>query len=135
MGTVFALNTNGTGFRILHSFTAPTITNTDGVGPGGGLVISGNGNVLYGAASGGGGTGDSGTAFSLSFPPQLAMTTAGLNLRLSWPTNFTGFALQSTTNLASPVWTTNSAPPVVVNGQNTVTNSISGTHQFFRLSR
>jgi hypothetical protein len=41
---------------------------------------------------------------------------------------------QSTTNLGSPaVWTTNSLVPVVVNGQNTVTNPISGTQQFFRL--
>jgi uncharacterized repeat protein (TIGR03803 family) len=64
MGTVFALNTNGTGFKILHSFTPPTTNNTDGVGPGGGLAISGN--MLYGAASGGGGTGGSGTIFAVN---------------------------------------------------------------------
>ena len=34
-----------------------------------------------------------------------------------------------------PVWTTNSPIPVVVNGLNTVTNPISGTQQFFRLSQ
>jgi len=51
------------------------------------------------------------------------------------PTNFTSFALQSTTDLNSPVWTTNLPLPVVVNGQFTVTNPISGTQQFFRLSQ
>jgi hypothetical protein len=60
---------------------------------------------------------------------------------LTWPTNYAGFsysgyALQSTTNLgSSAVWATNSLAPVVVNGQNTVTNPISGTQQFFRLSQ
>ena len=40
-----------------------------------------------------------------------------------------------TTNLASAVWTTNLPPPVVVGELNFVTNSISGTQQFFRLSQ
>jgi sulfatase modifying factor 1 len=54
---------------------------------------------------------------------------------LTWPTNATGFTLQSTTNLVSPaVWTTVVPGPVAVNGNNTVTNPISGTRQFYRLS-
>lgn len=58
-----------------------------------------------------------------------------------WPTNYAGFdysgyILQSTTNLGSSgVWTANSPAPVVVNGQKTVTNPISGTQQFFRLNQ
>jgi hypothetical protein len=35
----------------------------------------------------------------------------------------------------SPVWTTNLPAPVVVNGQNTLTDPISGTLRFFRLSQ
>jgi len=58
----------------------------------------------------------------------------GQNLLLKWPTSVTG-SLQSTTNLGSPVWTAVSTAPVVVNGQNTVTNPISATQQFFRLSQ
>ncbi|MEO7299322.1 MAG: SBBP repeat-containing protein [Verrucomicrobiota bacterium] len=55
---------------------------------------------------------------------------------VSWPSPSTGFTLQSTTNLVSPaVWNTNLPSPVVINGQNTVTNPISGTQQFFRLSQ
>ncbi len=42
----------------------------------------------------------------------------------------------STTNLVSlAVWTTVCAAPVIVNGQNAVANSISGTRNFYRLSQ
>jgi hypothetical protein len=55
---------------------------------------------------------------------------------LSWPTNYAGFTLQSTSDLgSSAVWTTNLPAPVIVNDQNTVTNPISGAQQFFRLSQ
>ncbi len=55
---------------------------------------------------------------------------------LTWSTNYNGFTLQLTTNLVSPaVWATNSLPPVVVNGQYAVTNPISGTQTFYRLSQ
>jgi hypothetical protein len=36
-------------------------------------------------------------------------------------------------NLVLPLWTAVSPPPVIVNGQYTITNVISGTQQFFRL--
>jgi len=65
-GTVFALNTNGTGFTTLYSFTAlagsPSI-NSDGAGPSAGLVLSGN--TLYGTAQAGGSL-SGGTVFSLN---------------------------------------------------------------------
>ena len=142
-GTVFVLNTDGTGFTTLHTFTATingtglTGTNSDGSGPVAGLVLSGN--TLYGTASGGGSSGN-GTVFSLSLPPiggpQVTISISGANVVLTWPTNAAGFILQSTTNLVSPpVWTTNSPAPVVVNGQNTVTNLILGAQQFYRLSQ
>jgi hypothetical protein len=88
-----------------------------------------------------GGIHGDGTVFSLSFPPQLAIIPSETNVILTWPTNYagfdyTGYTLESTTNLgSSAVWTTNSPPPVVVNGQNTVTNPISGSQTFFRLSQ
>ena len=137
-GTVFALNTDGTGFTNLHNFSTisgPNGTNNDGANPYGPLILSGN--TLYGTASQGGSSAH-GTVFSISFRPQLTILPSGTNLILTWPTNFagfnyTGYTLQSTTNLVSPVWTTNSPAPVVVNGQNTMTNPISGNQQFFRL--
>jgi uncharacterized repeat protein (TIGR03803 family) len=96
------------------------------------LVLSGN--TLYGTANGGGSSGN-GTVFSLSLAaPQLTIIPAGTNVILTWTTSSTGFTLQSTPNLSSaPVWSAVSPAPVVVNGQNTVTNPVSSTHQFYRL--
>ncbi len=73
---------------------------------------------------------------SLLTPAAVSVLRSGANIIFTWPTNATGVTLQSTTNLTSPVvWTTNAPAPVVVNGQNTVTIPIFGTHQFFRLSQ
>ena len=184
-GTIFAVNTDGTGFRTLYSFSATTstnslgvYTNSDGRAPYNNLVLSGN--TLFGTTYDGGlggdgtifavntdGTGftnlhnvDWGvgtlfasnntlygtlashtnvTIFSVSLPigqPQLTITPSATNFILTWPTSFTGFTLQSTTNLgSSAVWTTNSPAPVIVNGLNTVTNPLSGTQQFYRLAQ
>jgi len=69
-----------------------------------------------------------------SFPPLLTLIPYGANVILTWPTNAFGFTLQTTTNLGSAsVWTTNSPVPVVIGGQNTVTNPISGAQKFYRL--
>ena len=134
-GTVFALNTDGTGFTTLHTFTATTDwTNRDGASPSASLVLSGN--TLYGTTYGGGNSGG-GTVFSIALPPpQLTVAVSQANLVLTWPTNVPGLVLQSTTNLgSSAVWSTNSQLPVVINGQNVVTNAISDTQRFFRLSQ
>ena len=69
----------------------------------------------------------------LSFPPLLALIPYGANVILTWPTNAFGFRLQSTTNLGSPVWTTNSPAPIVIGGQNVIINPITGPQQFYRL--
>jgi uncharacterized repeat protein (TIGR03803 family) len=88
-----------------------------------------------------GGSSGAGTVFSLSFAPQLTIILSGANVILTWPTNvdgfnYSGFTLQSTTNLDSSVtWNAISPAPVVVNGQNAVTNALSGTQQFYRLSQ
>ena len=67
-GTVFAVNTDGTGFTNLHSFTATSGsqaygTNSDGANPYGGLILSGN--TLYGTARYGGSSGN-GTVFAVN---------------------------------------------------------------------
>jgi uncharacterized repeat protein (TIGR03803 family) len=127
-GTVFSVNVDGTAFTTVYSFTG----GADGGYIEGGLVLSGN--MLYGTAYFGGSSG-SGTIFSISLPPQLTLASSGSNLVLSWATNFTGCTLQATTNLNSRDWTTKLPAPVIVNGQYTVTNGISGQHQFFRLAK
>ena len=70
-------------------------------------------------------------------PPQLTILLSGVppsGIVLTWPTNAAAFTLQCTTNLVSPaVWSTNSPAPVVIAGQNTVTNPITGPQGFYRL--
>jgi uncharacterized repeat protein (TIGR03803 family) len=64
-GTIFSMQTNGVGFNVLHHFSAAdtsTGTNADGTAPCATLTLSGN--LLYGTASAGG-TGGSGTVYSL----------------------------------------------------------------------
>ena len=101
-----------------------------------GLVLSDD--TLYGTARWGGSSGH-GTVFSLCFAPQLTITRSGTNVILSWPTNVagfdsTGYTLQSAASLVPPaVWSTNSPAPVVIAGQNTVTNPITAGQHFYRL--
>ena len=137
-GTVFSLNIDGTGFTNLYSFTAVSTsfpqTNGDGANPQCGLILSGN--TLYGTTSGGG-TFSHGTIFSVTLPspPQMTIGFSGPNFILSWPTNATGVTLQSATNLLPISWTNSSLTPVVVNGQNTVSNPVSGRQMFYRLTK
>jgi uncharacterized repeat protein (TIGR03803 family) len=127
-GTVFSVKTNGADFTVLHTLNSAV----EGSNPQAGLVLSGN--TLYGTAVNGAW---SGTVFSLSLPvPLLTIMPSGSNVILTWPTNAVRFNLQSTTNLVSPtVWTPVYPGSVVVNGQNTVTNPITGTQQFYQLSQ
>jgi uncharacterized repeat protein (TIGR03803 family) len=65
-GTVFAINIDGTAFKVLHNFTTPSSpaqTNGDGANPYGGLVLLGS--TLYGTAHSGGGAGR-GTVFAIN---------------------------------------------------------------------
>jgi uncharacterized repeat protein (TIGR03803 family) len=132
-GTIYCIGTDGADFTSLHNFSY-----TDGGGsePYARLVASGD--ALFGVTLGGGSAGN-GTIFRLSLPaimPNLTINLSGAAIVLSWPTNFAGFTLQSTTNLVAPiVWSTNSPAPTIVNGQNSVTNPISGTQNFYRLSQ
>jgi uncharacterized repeat protein (TIGR03803 family) len=133
-GTVFALNLDGTGFQTLFSFTGES----DGASPRGGLICSDG--KLYGATYSAGPSG-SGTLFSLSLgvdQPQLTITPSGSGIRLSWPTNATGFILQSSANLGPQAYwrAVDSSVPAVLDGLCNVilSNSITGRQQFYRLS-
>ncbi len=133
LGAVFAVNTDGTGFTSLHSFTG------DGQNPYAGLILSGN--TLYGTTYRGGASGN-GTVFSLSFAPQLTITPSGTNVILSWPVSYAGFSytgyfLQDTANLQSPTgWSVaDPFPPVIVDGQYRVTRPMLGPQRSYRLAR
>ncbi len=108
--------------------TAPLVQGTDG--------------SFYGTTHGGG-LGGAGTVFRLTIVPEppLNIIPFGADVIMTWPTNYAGFdysgyTLQSSTNLgSSAVWKPVSPNPVVIGGQNVVVGPIAGTQQFFRLSR
>jgi hypothetical protein len=95
---VFAVNTDGTDFTNLYSFTGLS----DGRSPAAGLILSGN--TLYGTTSYpeiNAAPGNPGTVFSISFRPKLTIVPSTTNLLLAWPTNYlsfdySGYNLQST---------------------------------------
>jgi uncharacterized repeat protein (TIGR03803 family) len=121
-GDVFRITTNGV-LTPLYSFT----DGRDGADPFAGLALAG-GN-LFGTAAGGGTSGE-GTVFELALsPPALNISSDGHRSVLSWPAWANNYVLQSTTNLASPIWAavSNSIPGTTV----TVTNSLPA--QYFRL--
>jgi uncharacterized repeat protein (TIGR03803 family) len=128
LGTVFAVNTNGTGFANLYSFGV----GNSGYNPVGGLILSGN--TLYGTTMNGGVNGH-GTVFSITLPtppsPPLNIASFGNQSIFFWPTSATNYVLQTTTNLSSPYWITvsNGISVIAV----TLTNNLPAV--FFRLQQ
>jgi hypothetical protein len=66
--------------------------------------------------------------------PVLTIIPLGTNVLVEWPTNATGYTLKFSTDLTSAVWNSGLPAPVVINTNNVVTNGITGTKRFFRLS-
>jgi uncharacterized repeat protein (TIGR03803 family) len=139
VGAVFAVNTDGSDFTNLYNFTEPdpnTFTNIDGGVPLAGLILSGS--TLYGTTSADG-TANVGTVFGLSVTlpgaPLLSILLSGTNVVLTWPATAAGFNLEFATNLVAPVWNLNLPARVVVGTNNAVTDGISGTQRFYRLSQ
>jgi uncharacterized repeat protein (TIGR03803 family) len=80
VGTVFQLNPDGTGFRVLKTFPQ----NGEGIMPKSGLVLGSDGS-FYGATSNGGQGGSYGTLFSIVPAPVLVLTaseTGAFQLRI-----------------------------------------------------
>ena len=74
--------------------------------------------------------------WNFQIQPKLTVIPLIDSMVLIWPTNAVGFFLECTTNSGSAAeWSTNLPSPVVVNGQNVVTNPVFGTQMFFRLSQ
>jgi uncharacterized repeat protein (TIGR03803 family) len=132
-GMVFALNTNGSYFTNLHSFTSlQNVSNADGANPQAGLILSGT--TLYGTTSYGGSDGY-GTVFALSLATSMGICLTNNQVVLSWPAWAPGFELQCSTNLGSAAaWCAANSGPVIINGQKVVTAAISGAQQHFRLA-
>ena len=68
--------------------------------------------------------------------PSLGINLAGGNVVLSWSTNAPGYYLQSAGALTPPVgWQGVTNAPGIVSTNFTVTNTVSNTNRFYRLSR
>ena len=66
--------------------------------------------------------------------PQLAIQPAGKEAVVSWQGSLTGFRLQRTPHLGTPIpWSDVGATPTLVRGRNTVTNPMGETNGFYRL--
>ena len=99
-GTLFEINSNGSGFQNLHNFDF----STDGDSSYASLVLSGN--LFFGTASAGGLFGG-GTVFDLDttlIPPWLTITGSGPGAIVTWPSLSTGFILQQNTDLTTTNW-------------------------------
>jgi uncharacterized repeat protein (TIGR03803 family) len=116
-GTLFQINTDGTGFANLHDFNG-----TDGSDPGAVLVLSGN--TLYGTTSAGGSSGGGGV-FALSLGPiPLNLQLIGGAAVLNWGNP--AFILQSATKVSG---TYND----MFGAASPYTNVITDSPMFFRL--
>jgi uncharacterized repeat protein (TIGR03803 family) len=122
-GTMFKINTDGTGFTNLYSFSTLTSgTNNDGANPSAFLVLSAN--TLYGTTPFGG-IGGSGTLFAFSLPvPDLNIQLINSAAVLNWSNSI--FSLQAAPAVAG-VYTN------VPGATSPYTNSINGSQKFFRL--
>jgi len=133
-GTVFAVNTNGTEFTNLYSFTAdsgpPAYTNRDGGFPMGDLVLAGS--TLYGTTSAVGSS-NHGTMFALNLVPSLEIVSAGNHVVVSWPAWAQNCQLQATTNLASASWSNVAGGTTNVGTGYVFTNGTGDNAAFFRL--
>jgi uncharacterized repeat protein (TIGR03803 family) len=129
-GTLFALNTDGSNFKSLYSFTGTG----DGGNPQADLVYSGG--TLYGTAEAGTVATD-GTVFSFTLTgPPLAIARSGTNVILTWSASATGYTLQSSLQIGTAAaWSNVSPLPVIINSLNTVTNAIAPATKFYRLSQ
>jgi len=138
-GTVFSVNTNGSEFKTIYSFTAmASSSNADGAFPVADLLLLGN--SLYGTTFGGG-PGSAGTVFSLPLPLPPAVITnivrhvnASVTLLFAGSPNSTNF-IQTATNLApAPAWRDVSTNVADGSGlwQFTDTNTTSSPVRFYR---
>lgn len=73
-------------------------------------------------------------ALAFAFTPvKINMTSAGTNAILTWPVYPAGFAVEATTNLAAPIWSTNNFSATVTGSTNILTVTMTNAAQFFRL--
>ncbi len=81
------------------------------------------------------GAGHSGLANSITVVnlPMLATVPSGNMIYIFWPAGFPGFVLETSSDLASGIWTPVTAPPVQIGNQYLQPITSTGTNAFYRL--
>ncbi len=146
-GTVFSVNTSGSGFMTLYDFTATSanfpFSNGDGADPLGAVVLSGT--TVYSTTAGGGNTGD-GTVFALgnlTVPVTIGPALPILQIALIgndddivfWPTSVSNYLLQTKSSLTSGIWSNITTGITIVGTNYVYTNALGGQTAFFRLEQ
>jgi len=99
----------------------------------GGVAISQTGSNLVLSANDGSGHVGLANPITVVNLPMLATVPAGSTIYIFWPASFSGFVLETTSNLASGIWTPVTAPPVQVGNQYLEPITLTGTNTFYRL--
>lgn len=116
-GTIFQMNTDGTGYAVLKHFAY-----NDGANPSATLTLSGN--TLYGTTTYGGSL-RQGTVFKLELPPpSLSGQAIGGDIVLSWSNP--AFVLQAAPEVTGPYTS-------IAGATSLYTNQVSEPQKFFRL--
>jgi len=121
----------GNVFTIINNDSTEAVNNTFlGLPEGATLQVSG----IPFRISYTGGTGNDVVLTQLMPLPTLAMLQiASTNFVFSWPTNYTGFTLESNTNLSSNAWAPVLPAPVLSVANYVVTNATLEPQKFYRL--
>ncbi|MDB6027063.1 MAG: hypothetical protein JWM68_3286, partial [Verrucomicrobiales bacterium] len=99
-------------------------------------ALSYDGNIIVGYGTNPSGQTEAWIANITPTPPLLSVRRDGNDVVLSWPTNASGFVLQSTTNLTPLVnWIDSTDTPTIVGTELTVTNAVSENSRFYRLNK
>ena len=98
-----------------------------------GISLQGGTNIITVTAHDTAGNSGSATLSVKYNLPALGIVRQNGNIVLTWPTNAADFTLENATNLPATVWTTNSSSSYIVNGQITVTNTLTNGSKFYRL--
>lgn len=127
-GTVFKLETDGSGFAVIREFT-----DVEGGPPSGPLLLTDS--ALYGTTEDGGHL-NAGVVFRISLLPSLRIELLHDNsVCLAWLHPSDGFFLQQNTNAATTNWTAVTNLPVQVGSDWQVTLPIHSRSRFYRLQR
>jgi hypothetical protein len=98
-----------------------------------GIALQGGTNIITVTANDAAGNSGNATLSVKYNLPALGIVRQNSKIVLTWPTNAADFTLENATNLIGTVWTTNSSSSYIVNGQITVTNTVSNGATFYRL--